>query len=194
MLSLLLLGAFIGSAASQAPCQVPAQAQVINPRNSLVLNNVPPPSEFNASNVSRSKTSAGCEADHPEIFLPPGLSLAQATAKPFHIYDDAFYKVIGSTPTLTLLAESASDPLFHEAVIWYPPTDEVFFCQNSGAAAAGTGLNKSAIIEKISLAQAAQIAASNNTNARVNVTTVNTQPTVINPNGQSVLDYLSTIC
>lgn len=55
--------------------------------------------------------------------------------------------------------------------------------QNAGAAAAGTGLNKSAIIEKISLADAAAVAASGNASARVEVVTVDTQPTVINPNG-----------
>jgi len=61
----------------------------------------------------------------------------------------------------------------------------VFFVQNAGAAAAGTGLNKSAIIEKISLADAERIAASGNSSARINVTTVNTSPQVINPNGKS---------
>jgi gluconolactonase len=39
-------------------------------------------------------------------------------AKPFHIYDDEFYAVIGDNPTLTVLASSASDPLYHEAVTW----------------------------------------------------------------------------
>lgn len=59
----------------------------------------------------------------------------------------------------------------------------MFFVQNAGAAAAGTGLNKSAIIEKISLADAAAVAAAGNASARVEVVTVDTQPTVINPNG-----------
>lgn len=40
------------------------------------------------------------------------------TQKPFHIYDDEFYEIIGSDPTLTLLAETSGDPLFHEAVVW----------------------------------------------------------------------------
>lgn len=70
----------------------------------------------------------------------------------------------------------------------YPPTDEVFFVQNAGAAAAGTGLNKSAIIEKISLVEAGQIAASGNASARVNVATVDAHPTVINPNGGATCD------
>jgi len=59
--------------------------------------------------------------------------------------------------------------------------------QNAGAAAAGTGLNKSAIIEKISLADAELIASSGNSSARINVTTVNATPAVINPNGESCL-------
>jgi len=39
-------------------------------------------------------------------------------AKPFHIYDDEFYDIIGSNPTLTLIAETDGDPLFHEATAW----------------------------------------------------------------------------
>ena len=39
-------------------------------------------------------------------------------AKPFHIYDDEFHDVVGSNPTLTLIAETDKDPLFHEAVVW----------------------------------------------------------------------------
>lgn len=67
----------------------------------------------------------------------------------------------------------------------YPPTDEVFFVQNAGAPAAGTGLNKSAIVEKISLADAAAVA--NGTSENVTVTTVNSNPQVINPNGTTSL-------
>ena len=39
--------------------------------------------------------------------------------RPFHVYDKGFYDIIGSNPTLTLIAKSAKDPLFHEAVVWY---------------------------------------------------------------------------
>lgn len=66
----------------------------------------------------------------------------------------------------------------------YPPTDEVFFVQNAGAKAAGTGLNKSAIIQKISLSQITQnVTSQRNASGLVNVQTVNANPTVINPNG-----------
>lgn len=66
----------------------------------------------------------------------------------------------------------------------YPPTDEVFIAQNAGSAAAGTGLNKSSIISKISLAEAAAVSDQRNATGLVNVTTVNSNPIVSNPNGK----------
>jgi hypothetical protein len=65
----------------------------------------------------------------------------------------------------------------------YPPRDEVFFVQNAGAPAAGTGLNKSSLIQKISLAEAEEVR--HGKLAAATVTVVNTSnPQVINPNGQ----------
>lgn len=52
-------------------------------------------------------------------FLWPGVTHESLTEKPFHVYDPDFYDIIGSNPSLTLLASSESDPLFHEAVTWY---------------------------------------------------------------------------
>lgn len=56
--------------------------------------------------------------------------------------------------------------------------------QNAGAADAGTGLNKSNIIQKISLDEAQTFANGSNTTAEVNVTTVTPNPNIINSNGQ----------
>lgn len=39
-------------------------------------------------------------------------------AKPFHVYDEEFINILGTNPTLTLLGETESDPVFHEAVVW----------------------------------------------------------------------------
>jgi hypothetical protein len=61
--------------------------------------------------------------------------------------------------------------------------DEVFFVQNAGAAAAGTGLNKSNIIQKIALSQAAAVSSMRNASGHVQVQTVNATPPVINSNG-----------
>jgi gluconolactonase len=66
--------------------------------------------------------------------------------------------------------------------IRHPARDEVFFVQNAGAPAAGTGLKKSSIIQKISLSDAEKVR--NKTIAAAPVTIVNTtNPQVINPNG-----------
>lgn len=65
--------------------------------------------------------------------------------------------------------------------MWHPPKDEVFFVQNAGAPAAGTGLNKSSIIQKISLAEAEAVRKGELDNATVTV--VPSNPQVINPNG-----------
>jgi gluconolactonase len=102
------------------------------------------------------------------------------------VYSDEFYQIIGSNPTLTLIAKTESDPLFHEAVVWYPPTDEVFFVQNAGAEAAGTGLAKSAIIQKIALSQADAVTSQVDATGQVDVVVVDSQPQVINPNGVSI--------
>lgn len=68
----------------------------------------------------------------------------------------------------------------------YPPTDEMFFVQNAGPPSAGTGLNKSSLTLKISLAQAQQAAARGVRNSTdiVDVVTVNATTPIINPNGE----------
>ncbi|KAL8390324.1 hypothetical protein RB595_009418 [Gaeumannomyces hyphopodioides] len=147
--------------------QVPPQAQLIDQRSFNNLPSVPPPAVFNISGV----------------FTPPGTTVQSLSDKPFHVYDNEFLQVIGSNPTLTLIGQTASDPIFHEAVVWSKNTEEVFFVQNAGAPAAGTGLNKSAIVQKISLAQAAAVSGQKNATGKVEITTVDAKPTVINPNG-----------
>ncbi|KAI8954418.1 gluconolactonase [Xylaria longipes] len=168
-LAVLSAGAAMGAYndVSRRNPEIPAQAQFIDQKAFNVLPSVPPPSEFNLTSV----------------FVPPGYDLAALKEKPFHVYDDEFYDVIGTNPTLTLIANSGTDPLFHEAVVWYSPTNEVFFGQNAGAPAAGTGLNKSAIIQKISLAEAESVSTKRNATGLVKVHVVKSNPMVLNPNG-----------
>jgi gluconolactonase len=54
-----------------------------------------------------------------QIFVPPGHTEDSLTERPFHVYDKEFLKIIGKTPTLTRIAHSPKDPLYHEAVVWY---------------------------------------------------------------------------
>ncbi|OAL38847.1 hypothetical protein AYO20_02053 [Fonsecaea nubica] len=158
------LAALVPSISAQANS---SQILVVDQKSFNVLKPVPPPSQSNLTT----------------IFVPPGVTLEQALAKPFHVYDEAFLDIIGTNPTLTLIASTGSDPLFHEAVVWYPPTDEIFFVQNAGATAAGTGLNKSNIIQKIALSQAAAVSSLRNASGQVDVVTVNATPPVVNSNG-----------
>jgi hypothetical protein len=68
----------------------------------------------------------------------------------------------------------------------YPAKDEMFFVQNAGARAAGTGLAKSAIIQKISLSAVnPAIASQRNASGSVKVEVVGSSPTVMNLNGES---------
>ncbi|KAJ4298388.1 hypothetical protein N0V88_003418 [Collariella sp. IMI 366227] len=146
------------------------QAQIIDQRTFNALHDVPPPSEAKGFTF--------------EQFVPPGATHESLLARPFHIYDAEFLDIIGPNPTLTLLAQTDSDPIFHEAPVWYPAKDEMFFAQNAGAAAAGTGLAKSAVIQKIPLSEIGPaIANQRNASGSVRVEVVHSSPTVINPNG-----------
>ncbi|KAF4973285.1 hypothetical protein FSARC_360 [Fusarium sarcochroum] len=146
---------------------LPNTAQIIDQKSFSVLEHVPPPSEANATTR----------------FLWPGVTYESLTEKPFHVYDSEFLDIIGDNPTLTLLATSDTDPIFHEAVVWYPPAEEVFFVQNAGDPAAGTGLAKSSVIQKISLDEAEALVNGTHTQSQVEITIVDSAPQVINPNG-----------
>ena len=50
--------------------------------------------------------------------MPPGHTEESLTKRPFHVYDEEFLKIIGKNPTLTRIAHSPKDPLYHEAVVW----------------------------------------------------------------------------
>lgn len=103
--------------------------------------------------------------------------------KPFHIYDERFLAIIGSNPTMTLIGDSGNDPVFHEANVWYEPTDEMFFAQSAGNPDTGTGLHKSAMIQKVSVKQAMGYSARRDAVGDVDVIKVDSTPQVINPNG-----------
>ncbi|KAF9765799.1 hypothetical protein IL306_001853 [Fusarium sp. DS 682] len=165
--SLGLLGEVEAKINAIDPEKLPATAQIIDQKSFNVLEHVPPPSEANATTR----------------FLWPGVTYESLTERPFHVYDAEFLDIIGNDPTLTLLATSDKDPIFHEAVVWNPPTEEVFFVQNAGDPDAGTGLAKSSVIQKISLAEAEALKNGSHTESQVKITIVDSNPQVINPNG-----------
>ncbi|KAM0221128.1 hypothetical protein ACHAPA_006530 [Fusarium lateritium] len=149
------------------PKKLPATAQIIEEKSFNVLEHVPPPKEANATTR----------------FLWPGATYETLTKRPFHVYDAEFLDIIGHDPTLTLIATSDTDPIFHEAVVWSPGTEEVFFAQNAGDPAAGTGLKKSSVVQKISLSDAEAVKNGTHIFEEVEVKVVDSTPQVINPNG-----------
>ncbi|KAK4064362.1 hypothetical protein Trihar35433_7879 [Trichoderma harzianum] len=154
---------------------LPSQVQVVDPAGFAVMPSVPP---ANIANVTTK-------------FIPPGYTMETLKKKPFHVYHPDFIHILGANPTLTLIADSGTDPLFHEAVVWYPPTDEVFFAQSAGPLAAGTGLKKSSAILKVSLEEAMAVSSERDAVGKVQVHVVPTEPQVINPNGGT--NYKGTI-
>jgi hypothetical protein len=59
----------------------------------------------------------------------------------------------------------------------------VFFVQSAGSPDAGTGLEKSSIIQKISLADAEAMRNGSHTQSEVEINIVNSEPQISNPNG-----------
>lgn len=117
-------------------------------------------------------------------WVPLNFTAAGLAEKPFHVYDDEFLAIIGPNPTFTTIAQTPKDPIFHEAVVWYKAKDEVFFVQNAGNPDAGTGLNKSAAIYKISLKEADAVKNLRDGVGKVEVVHVPSTPEIPNPNGQ----------
>lgn len=66
----------------------------------------------------------------------------------------------------------------------------MFFVQNAGAVEAGTGLNKSSVVQKISLAQAEAVRAGSHNDSEVTVHVVPSNPQIINPNGRAIKGFL----
>ncbi|KAM7211417.1 Gluconolactonase [Rhypophila decipiens] len=157
--------------AAAAPLQsraIPSLAQVIDLKSLNVLPSVPTAEEYNASSAP---------------WVPANFTSAGLLEKPFHVYDDEFLTILGTNPTFTILAQTPKDPIFHEAVVWYKAKDEVFFVQNAGNPDAGTGLNKSAAVYKVSLKEADAVKNTRNAVGEVTVTRVVHAPEIPNPNG-----------
>jgi gluconolactonase len=120
MLLPLLFGSLLGEVAFAQNASLPDSAQVIDQKSLAVLETVDPPSVQNLSSVSENfpRSTGGRILNPHQVFLPPGITSQDASSKPFHVYDEAFLELLGSNVSLTLIASSAKDPVFHEAVVW----------------------------------------------------------------------------
>ncbi|KAJ3974444.1 calcium-dependent phosphotriesterase [Lentinula raphanica] len=86
----------------------------------------------------------------------------------FQVFDDEFIDVIGSNPSLNVISSDPSFAFAHEAPVWVPHSDEIFFASNAGGDLGRSDLNHNNQIAKISLKDVAQAMAEGP--ADVNVT------------------------
>ncbi|KXN86973.1 Gluconolactonase [Leucoagaricus sp. SymC.cos] len=77
-----------------------------------------------------------------------------ATPPVFQVFDRAFLDVLGANASITEIAHNATFAFAHEAPVYFPGTDEVFFASNDGGLLGMSDLNHNNKIFKISLAAA----------------------------------------
>jgi len=76
------------------------------------------------------------------------------TAPFFQIFNNDFLAILGNNPSIHVIAENDTFAFAHEAPIWMPDTDEVFFASNDGGALGMSDLNHNNQYSFISLKDA----------------------------------------
>ncbi|KAF8234530.1 D-lactonohydrolase-like protein [Tricholoma matsutake] len=101
----------------------------------------------------------------------------------FQIFDKAFISILGPNASIREVASNPNFAFAHEAPIYNPPTDEVFFVSNDGSPLGHSGLNANNVVSKISLKDVDTAFAANQTNINITVTPLNLPQTVQMTNG-----------
>ena len=101
-------------------------------------------------------------------------NLTHSTPPFFQIFDESFKSLLGSSPSLHLIASNDSYSFAQEAPIWVESTDEVFFVANAGGALGLSDIDHNSKVGKISLREAekALSALGNHGMVQVNATEV----------------------
>jgi gluconolactonase len=93
----------------------------------------------------------------------------------FQIFDSSFLSILGPNPAIRQVASNATFAFAHEAPIYVPATDDVFFASSDGGPLGMSDLNRSNVVGKISLKDVdAALAANNTATVNVPVTIVST--------------------
>ncbi|KAF8631744.1 hypothetical protein AX15_002224 [Amanita polypyramis BW_CC] len=112
--------------------ELPPQAVFIDPKSFSVLGCEP---KFRASSFSDTQFF------NPSSTQPPF----------FQIFDPAFLTVLGPNATIYEIASNDTFAFAHEAPIYDPVTDQVFFASNAGGPLSGSGLERNNQVAKISM-------------------------------------------
>ncbi|KAF8326185.1 D-lactonohydrolase-like protein [Cantharellus anzutake] len=99
-----------------------------------------------------------------------GFNPTSTTPPFFQVFDTAFLNLLGPDARIAQIAANATYAFAHEAPVYVPETDEVFFASNAGGALGMSGLDKNNVVFKISLREAeAALASATNASEGVNV-------------------------
>ena len=72
----------------------------------------------------------------------------------FQIFDEEFLNILGPNPSIKLIASNDTFAFAHEAPVWIPSTDEIFFASNDGGALGMSDINHNNQYSKINLTAA----------------------------------------
>ncbi|KAI0784000.1 D-lactonohydrolase-like protein [Irpex lacteus] len=115
---------------SRFPTSLPPQTVIVDPHQFAVLGQ-------NATFRSNAFS---------DLFNPTN------TSSPFfQVFDPAFLDILGSKPSIRVIASIPGFAFAHEAPIWVPQTNEVFFASNDGGDPDFSDINHNNRVSKISL-------------------------------------------
>ncbi|KAI1792325.1 D-lactonohydrolase-like protein [Ganoderma leucocontextum] len=131
-----------------------AWAYATTPATTASTNNAVPPQAvlvdpltFNVLGINGSfRESAVAELFNPTNATPPF----------FQVFDPEFLKILGPNATIRAVAANPDFAFAHEAPIWVPETDEVFFASQDGGALGFSDIDHNNQVSKISLGNVAQ--------------------------------------
>ena len=105
------------------------------------------PLTFNVLGINGSfRESAVTEFFNPTNTTPPF----------FQVFDSGFLKILGPNATIRAVAANPGFAFAHEAPIWNPKTDEVFFASQDGGALGFSDIDHNNRVSKINLGEVAQ--------------------------------------
>ncbi|KAL0581463.1 hypothetical protein V5O48_000617 [Marasmius crinis-equi] len=102
-----------------------------------------------------------------------------STSPPFfQVFDESFLTVLGGNASIHEIARNDTFAFAHEAPIYDPATDEIFFASNDGGALGMSDLDHNNVISKISLAAVESALAGNASVVNVPFTTLDLPETI----------------
>ncbi|KAG6884537.1 hypothetical protein C0993_010293 [Termitomyces sp. T159_Od127] len=90
----------------------------------------------------------------------------------FQIFDPDFLAILGPNPSVREVASNSTFAFAHEAPVYVPDTNEVFFASNDGGPLGMSDLNHNSVVGKLNLTEVDIAFAANNSVINVPVTFV----------------------